>query len=197
MIDFKVALSSTLIEGGKPDQAIALLEKAIIDYPEQFTGDIALAKFSARALSMQQACRLWKPPTIAGGKNRCRCLKQYTASLANNGNTQTLSSIISEYRELWQEELNYGHGITMGFFGAMAGLPEASEILEETINAHPDKFDADLELAKIYSNTDPSRAEEVLERAYLRNNKQNINVLKAYTQFQFSQEPAQRSRDSC
>ena len=68
----------------------------------------------------------------------------------------------------------------------MAGLPEAGEILEETINAHPDKFDADLELAKIYSNTDPSRAEQVLERAYLRSNKQNINVLKAYTQFQFS-----------
>ena len=147
---------------------------------------------------MQQACRLWKPPTIAGGKKSLPVLKQYTASLANNGNTQTLSSIISEYRELWQEERITAYGITMGFFGAMAGLPEASEILEETINAHPDKFDADLELAKIYSNTDPSRAEQVLERAYLRSNKQNINVLKSlYSVSVQCQKPAQRSRDSC
>ena len=115
MIDFKGRTEQHPHQGGKPDQAIALLEKAIVDYPEQFTADIALAKILSARAEHATSVQVMEAAYNRGGQKTLPVLKQYTASLANNGNTQALSSIIAEYRELWQEDLNYGHGITMGF----------------------------------------------------------------------------------
>ena len=73
----------------------------------------------------------------------------------------------------------------MGLFGAMAGLNEqAMDILGETIEAHPDKFDADLELVKIHQGAEQyDEAEQALQAVYDRGGVRDINVLKAYTSF--------------
>ena len=88
-------------------------------------------------------------------------LKQYTKALAENANASQLSAARPIQEPLdWKKAI---YGITMGFAG-MAGLTTtAISIMNETIEAHPDKFDADLELANIYANNDQaSEAETVI-----------------------------------
>ena len=59
-------------------------------------------------------------------------------------------------------------------------------MLNETINVHPDKFDADIELANILAASDQAQqAKQVYETALARNGQANIGLLKAYTAFLF------------
>ena len=57
------------------------------------------------------------------------------------------------------------------------------------LDAHPDKFDADLELVKVFLELDLNdKAEEALQRVTNRGGRSDINVLKAHTAHLFKTE---------
>ena len=115
-------------------------------------------------------------------------LKQYSSALANGGEAESLAELLTEYRELWLPQKNYGHGITMGFLAGLTGLNErAEQILKRPSRLIPTNLMPDLELAKIHlANENVKSTERVLRRAYMRSKKANIGVLKAYTSFLFN-----------
>ena len=124
------------------------------------------------------------------GSKSLNALKQYSSALANGGESEALQNCSLEYRELWLPQKSYGHNHDGFLLQAQQGFNERGEIPSKRPSlAHPDKFDADLELAKIHlANEDGT----MCRRAYMRS-KANI-MLKAYTSFSLfpKQQTAQR-----
>ena len=133
----------------KKDEAILLLQDSALAHTDSYTIDIGLAEVYSKLKGNKQCRQGDENAYDRGGKQSLPVLKQYTKALAENANASELSAVLDQYKGLWAEKKGYGHGITMGFFAGMAGLTtKAISIMNETIEAHPDKFDADLELAK-------------------------------------------------
>ena len=124
-------------------------------------------------------------------------LKSLFAALLSNNETERLVETLKKYQGLWSKDKDFGHGVTIGYY---AGQAKSYEMAEEVLNAtrakHPTKFDADIELANIFSSTNQARkAIDVLEQAYDRGGNTSLNVLKVYANALSKAKEQQRLRD--
>ena len=146
---FVTALNSSLMALSQRDAAVSLLEKAIVDYPDQFAADIALSNIYAESEKVDNATLVMRSAFDRGGKSDLEVLKQFSKVLAQQKDAIELKNVLRTYRSLWEAEKKLWPSNFHRIFSAQAGLAEFSiDIFNETIDAHPDKFDADLELKK-------------------------------------------------
>ena len=79
-------------------------------------GTYGAKEFSKEAAkTLQQAFDLTEQPPL-------QLYKYYATALLNDSNLSQLEKVLAEYSNAWQQEKDYGHGITIGVLSGGAKL---------------------------------------------------------------------------